>query len=122
MQFLRSERDREPTSANAAIKDEAMPRRWSKKDERQYEHIKESQREEGVSLERAKEIAARTVNKRRREEGRTENTRTMGTGNPNRPAASRTRDELYNRAKELNIRGRSNMTKAELVEAVSRRD
>lgn len=45
----------------------------------------------------------------------------MGTGNPNRRASERSRDELYNRATELNIRGRSNMTKAELVEAVSRR-
>lgn len=98
-----------------------MPRAWSNKDQRQYEHIKKSQREEGVSLDRAKEIAARTVNKRRREEGRTENTRTMGTGNPNRRASERSRDELYNRAKELNVRDRRNMTKAELVEVVSRR-
>ena len=59
------------------------------------------------------------VNKRRREEGRTENKRTLGTGNPNRPPEERTRDELYNRAKALNIRGRSDMSKAELVKAVS---
>lgn len=98
-----------------------MPRRWTKKDERQYEHIKDSQRQQGVPLDRAEEIAARTVNKRRREEGRTENKRTMGTGNPNRAPAERTRDELYNRAKELKIPGRSSMTKAQLVEAVSAR-
>lgn len=98
-----------------------MPRGWSKKDERQYEHIKDSQREDGARVAVAQEIAARTVNKRRREEGRTENKRTSGTGNPNRPPAERTRDELYNSARELKIRGRSNMTKAELIEAVSRR-
>lgn len=46
---------------------------WSKKDERQYEHVKDSEREQGRSLERAKEIAARTVNKQRRKEGRTKN-------------------------------------------------
>ena len=40
-----------------------MPRRWSAKDERQYEHIKEAETEDGVPLRRAKEIAARTVNK-----------------------------------------------------------
>lgn len=48
-----------------------MPRGWTAKDERQYEHIKESAREEGRSPRRAKEIAAATVNKRRRSEGRT---------------------------------------------------
>jgi hypothetical protein len=47
-----------------------MPQNWSKKDERQYEHIKDSQKERGRSTERAKEIAARTVNKQRSKEGR----------------------------------------------------
>jgi plasmid stabilization system protein ParE len=99
-----------------------MPRRaWSKKDERQYEHIKDSQLDEGVSESKAKEIAARTVNKRRREEGRTANKRTMGTGNPNTPLAERTRDELYNIAQELDVKGRSSMTKKELVDTLSRR-
>jgi hypothetical protein len=96
-----------------------MPQqRWSAKDERQYEHIKDSAREDGASLPRAKEIAARVVNKRRREEGRTENKRTMGTGNPNAPLAERTRDELYNLAREMNIKGRGDMTKSELVSAL----
>lgn len=49
---------------------------WSNKDERQYEHIKESATKRGQSTERAKEIAARTVNKKRREEGRTETGKT----------------------------------------------
>src|SRR5438067_11901865 len=95
-----------------------MPQAWSSKDERMYEHIKEGTEERGVPGDKAEEIAARTVNKRRRVEGRTPNRRTQGTGNPNRGMEDRTRDEVYNRAKELKIRGRSKMTKAELVEAV----
>ena len=91
---------------------------WSNKDERQYEHIKESNRERGMSRRKATEIAARTVNKRRRIEGRSQNRRTMGTGNPNRPLEERTRDEVYNIAQDLGIRGRSKMTRSELVEAV----
>ena len=92
--------------------------RWSNKDERQYDHIKDSNEERGMSARKATEIAARTVNKRRREEGRTQNRRTMGTGNPNQPLTDRTRDEIYNIAQDLNIRGRSKLTKSELVEAV----
>ena len=95
-----------------------MPTAWSNKDERQYEHIRDSSLERGVGESKAEEIAARTVNKRRREEGRTPNRRTMGTGNPNRRLEERSRDELYNRARQLKIRGRSKMTKAELVAAV----
>ena len=97
-----------------------MPRAWSAKDERQYDHIKESQQERGSDEDKAEEIAARTVNKQRREEGRTPNRRTQGTGNPNLPLAERTRDELYNIAKEKKIAGRSSMSKRELVEAVGR--
>jgi len=48
-----------------------MPKSWSDKDERQYEHIKASEKKEGRSTERSKEIAARTVNKERKKEGRT---------------------------------------------------
>ena len=48
-----------------------MPKAWSSKDERQYEHVKASEKKEGKSTDRAKEIAARTVNKPRKEEGRT---------------------------------------------------
>jgi plasmid stabilization system protein ParE len=97
------------------------PRGWSAKDERQYEHIKDSQVDDGASEDKAQEIAARTVNKRRREEGRTPNVRTQGTGNPNLRIEQRSRDEVYNRARELKIKGRSTMTKAELVEAVQAR-
>lgn len=48
-----------------------MPKAWSKKDERQYEHVKDSEKKQGRSPARAKEIAARTVNKQRSKEGRT---------------------------------------------------
>lgn len=98
-----------------------MPRAWSRKDERQYEHIKESQQERGSSTRRAKEIAARTVNKQRRREGRTPNTTTQGTGNPNRPLEQRSRQELYNRAKQLGIAGRSKLDKAGLIQAIRER-
>lgn len=97
-----------------------MPRAWSDKDERQYEHIKSSQQERGTSQKRAKEIAARTVNKQRRQEGRTKSGKktTSGTGNPNRSLEDRTRQELYNKAKDLDIDGRSKMNKSELVKAI----
>ena len=94
------------------------PRGWTKKDERKYEHIKESQLDSGRSEDKAQEIAARTVNKARREDGRTPNRRTQGTGNPNRSLDERTRDELYNIAKERDIKGRSSMSKDELVAAL----
>jgi plasmid stabilization system protein ParE len=91
---------------------------WTDKDERQYEHIKDSTLDRGVPEPKAEEIAARTVNKRRREEGRTPNRRTMGTGNPNRGLEERSRDEIYNRARDMKIEGRSKMSKAELVDAI----
>ena len=95
-----------------------MPDAWSDKDERMYEHVKESELEQGRSEEKAEEIAGRTVNKQRRQEGRTPNRTTQGTGNPNTGLDSRTRDELYNRAKELDIQGRSSMTKRQLIKAI----
>lgn len=95
-----------------------MPKAWSNKDERMYEHIKESELERGVDEDRAEEIAARTVNKQRREEGRTPNKRTQGTGNPRTPLDERTVDELRNLAREREITGRSRMKKAELVQAL----
>lgn len=91
---------------------------WSRKDERMYEHVKESEEKRGVGEERAEEIAARTVNKQRREEGRTPNRTTQGTGNPNGELGERTRDELYNIAREMDIEGRSRMDKEELVRAI----
>lgn len=97
-----------------------MPDAWSSKDERMYEHVKESE-EKRVPKDRAKEIAARTVNKKRREEGRTPNRTTQGTGNPTRGLEARSKRELYNRAKELNIEGRSDMKKDELVRAIRKK-
>jgi plasmid stabilization system protein ParE len=95
---------------------------WTEKDERQYEHIKESAQSRGSSEERAKEIAARTVNKQRREEGRTPNRTTQGTGNPRHALEERSKQELYNRAKELGIEGRSKMRKSQLVKAIHERE
>jgi hypothetical protein len=98
-----------------------MPKTWSKKDERKYEHIKDSARERGASTKRAKEIAARTVNKDRREEGRTPNKTTQGTGKPGTSLDDRSVDELRNMAAKLDIEGRSKMRKAELVSAIRKR-
>ena len=95
---------------------------WTRKDERMYEHIKESSEDRGVKEDRAEEIAARTVNRHRREEGRTPNKTTEGTGNPNNSLEDRTVDELQNRASELNIEGRSRMNKDELVRAIRNRE
>jgi plasmid stabilization system protein ParE len=91
---------------------------WTNKEDRQYEHIKEGYEHRGTPHERAQEIAARTVNKARREHGETPNRRTEGTGNPRRALADRTKAELENRARELHIRGRSKMKKDELVHAI----
>lgn len=91
---------------------------WTKKEERQYEHIKESSQKRGKSAERAKEIAARTVNKTRRERGETPNKTTQGTGNPNKSLDDRTKQELYNIAQDRGIEGRSKMNKSELVKAI----
>ena len=97
-----------------------MPEAWSNKDERMYDHIKDSNEERGLSEDRAEEIAARTVNKRRRQEGRTPNKRTQGTGNPNTSLEERTVDELRNLAADRKIAGRSTMKKRELVSALRR--
>lgn len=95
-----------------------MPEGWSSKDERKYEHIKESSEERGMPEKRAKEIAARTVNKGRRQEGRTPNKTTQGTGNPNKSLQDRTVAELRNIAGDRKIPGRSKMKKDELVRAI----
>jgi hypothetical protein len=79
---------------------------WSAKRERQYEHIKQSEKKQGRSTKRAKEIAARTVNEERARSGETK---------------GRTKEQLYNEAKRRNIPGRSQMTKAQLQRAVDAR-
>ena len=99
---------------------------------RQYEHIKDSQKKQGRSTKRAKEIAARTVQKerarsgqsRRRSrtslKGRSPSARGGQRSGSNRPKG-RTREQLYQEAKKYNIAGRSNMTKAQLQRAVDGR-
>lgn len=61
-----------------------MPSSWSNKDERKYEHIKESSEKRGLSEDRSEEIAARTVNKDRREEGRTKSSGKSNSSSPKR--------------------------------------
>ena len=97
-----------------------MPQAWSNKDERQYEHIVEAERDRGVPSRRAKEIAGRTVNKQRRLEGRTPNRTTQGTGNPRLSLDARTVQELRNLASQHRISGRSRMNKQELIRALRR--
>lgn len=98
-----------------------MPQAWTNKDERQYKHIVDSERERGRTVGRAKEIAGRTVNKQRRTEGRTPNKTTQGTGNPTLELESRSVQELRNLTSERDIPGRSGMRKAELIRALRRR-
>lgn len=93
---------------------------WTKKERRQYEHIKESSEKRGTPERRAKEIAGRTVNKGRRQRGETPSRRTQGTGNPNLALEERSKPELLNMAKELGISGRSRMNKGDLVKAIKR--
>ena len=109
-----------------------MPPRGVKKGTkraRQYEHVKKSQRQRGVSAGRAEEIAARTVQKERARSGESRqrsrsSTRDISSGRrgglrsgTNR-GRGRTRDQLYNEAKQLGIEGRSRMNKAQLQRAV----
>lgn len=91
---------------------------WSDKRERQFEHIEESLREKGKSETKAAEIAARTVNKQRRQAGETESSKTSGTGNPNKAYEDRTKQELINLAARQKIKGRSGMSKAALADAL----
>jgi len=118
-------KDFDEVNARAADKnftqEKIMPKAWSKKDEKQYEHIKKSSKDRGESTDRAEEIAARTVNKQRRKEGRTPNKTSEGTGNPNHSLEDRSKKELYNLAKEKDIEGRSKMDKSELVKALRKK-
>ena len=108
-----------------------MPQQaWSKKRERQYQHIKEGLRERGDSEDVAEEIAARTVNKERARSGEARTASRSSTDDissgrrgglrSHRGAGGRTKDQLYNEAKQRNIKGRSRMSKAELERAVGR--
>ncbi|HYF47648.1 MAG TPA: hypothetical protein VD926_15640 [Acidimicrobiales bacterium] len=108
-----------------------MPQQaWSKKRERQYEHIKESQLEQGRSEKKAEEIAARTVNKERARSGEAKqasktSTKDISSGRrgglrSGKGPGGRTRDQLYEEAKRKGVEGRSKMNKKELEKAVGR--
>jgi hypothetical protein len=109
-----------------------MPQSWSTKRERQYEHVKDSAEDRGASTGRAKEIAARTVNKNRAQSGESREASKTSvkdkspqqrggerSGNRKGPGGP-TKDQLYNEAKKRNIDGRSTMTKKELERALGR--
>jgi hypothetical protein len=110
-----------------------MPRKeWTAKQERKYEHIKEGEQKRGSSTKRAKEIAARTVNKERARKGQTRtasrssvqdmsSSRRGGLRSGTNQPKGRTKEQLYNEAKRMNIAGRSKMNKAQLQRAVDRR-
>ena len=108
-----------------------MPQRaWSKRRERQYEHVKEGLEERGRSEDAAEEIAARTVNKERARAGESEQASRTSTDDisagrrgglrSHAGSGGRTRDQLYAEAKSKGIKGRSKMSKAELEKALRR--
>ncbi len=107
-----------------------MPRAWSAKRERQYEHIKEGLEESGKSEDVAEEIAARTVNKERARAGEAKTvSRTSvddissvrrGGLRSHRGPGGRTYDQLYEEARHKKVPGRSKMNKRELERALSR--
>jgi len=97
---------------------------------RQYEHIKESQKDQGASESRAEEIAARTVNKEKARQGESRtssrsstqdmsSSRRGGQRSGTNRQKGRTRDQLYNEAKQLGIEGRSSMNKQQLQRAIA---
>jgi hypothetical protein len=106
------------------------PQSWSKKRERQYEHIKEGLLERNETEDTAEEIAARTVNKERARAGEARTASRSSTDDissgrrgglrSHRGPGGRTKEQLYNEARRRNIKGRSKMTKAQLERAVDR--
>ncbi|WP_067671050.1 plasmid stabilization protein [Nocardia miyunensis] len=107
-----------------------MPQAWTDKQEREYQHILESEKSRGTSTRRAKEIAARTVNKNRAQSGqtRTASRTTVKDISPQRRGGQRshsgaqgpTYDQLYNEARQRKIEGRSKMNKSQLAHALGR--
>ncbi|MET9323474.1 plasmid stabilization protein [Streptomyces sp. NPDC003038] len=113
-----------------------MPRGSSAKRERQYEHIKESGEDRGMSEDRAKEMASRTVNKERARSGESktssrsstqgksasqrggQKSKSGGGSSSSSSSSERTRDELYEEAKKRGIEGRSTMNKQQLKSAL----
>ena len=108
-----------------------MPQQaWSKKRERQYDHIKAGLKKRGESEDTAEEIAARTVNKERARSGEAKqasrtSTKDISSGRrgglrSHKGPGGRTKEQLYNEAKQKGIEGRSKMNKAQLQRAVGR--
>ena len=107
-----------------------MPKAWSDKRERQYEHIKDSLEARGKNEDTAEEIAARTVNKERARAGESKtasktslddiSSGRRGGLRSHQGEGGRTRDQLYAEAVKANVKGRSKMTKAELERVVGR--
>ena len=107
-----------------------MPRAWSDKRERQYEHIKAGLEARGEDEDTAEEIAARTVNKERARSGEARQKSRSSTHDisssrrgglrSHSGSKGRTKEQLYNEAKQKNVKGRSKMTKAQLAKAVGR--
>jgi len=108
-----------------------MPQRaWNAKRDRQYDHIKEGLLQRGDSEDLAEEIAARTVNKERARAGEAEqasrtSTKDISSGRrgglrSHQGSAGRTRDQLYDEARRRGVKGRSKMSKAQLLKAVDR--
>lgn len=105
------------------------PKAWSAKRERQYDHIRDSLVDRGTNEDRAEEIAARTVNKERARAGEAEEaSRTSiddissgrrGGLRSHSGSRGRTYTQLRNEARQRGIKGRSDMTKAELEKALS---
>jgi hypothetical protein len=108
-----------------------MPQQaWSKKRERQYDHIKQGLKKRGRSEDTAEEIAARTVNKERARSGEARQASRTSTQDisssrrgglrSHRGSGGRTKAQLYQEARSKNIKGRSSMSKAELERALGR--
>lgn len=108
-----------------------MPQQsWSKKRERQYEHVKEGLKDRGRDEGTAEEIASRTVNKERAQSGESRQKSKSSTQDisPSRRGGlrshsgpgGRTKQQLYAEAKRKGVEGRSKMTKSELEKAVGR--
>jgi len=108
-----------------------MPREWTDTQERKYKHIVESQRERGASTDLAEEIAARTINKERARKGQSKTASRSSVADLSSSrrgglrsaggARGRTRDQLYNEARQMGIDGRSKMNKEQLRRAVDAR-
>lgn len=107
-----------------------MPKEWTDKQERKYEHIRDSEKKQGKSTKKARSIAAATVNKERARKGQTKTSSKSSTqdmssskrggqrSGTDRPKG-RTKEQLYNEAKRRGIEGRSKMTKDQLQKALA---